>query len=1493
MRAMEVVFALYFSAFAAAALASNPAHAQSEAEVDALHEQAAQLFKARKYQEAMPIARSALALGKQSFGADDDRLARLYYGLGLLHDAQDQIVEAEPLYQLALAIVEKTRGTDHVSVARVLDALAALRLRQKQYAEAEPLYQRVLTILQQALGPDHPDVATAFDHLAIIYRVAHRSDEAIRAYERVLAIREKAFGPDHLDLAATLDWLALLGPSSRAEPFYRRALAIREKALGPDHADLSATLKKLASLYWGRGEEAEVLFNRVIAITEKGLGSDPLEVARALEALGREHEARGPGAADELLFKRVLAIREQTLAPDHADVGAALQNLARVYQRKGREAEAISLFKRSLGIRDKALGREPAHAIAVTAETERLLMANADAEAIAVVERWLDAVTATLPTARADVAQTINQLIEFFLRQGKFRAVEPLAERGLAVSEAILGREHPDLALALDNLARIYAVAHRYGDAEVQRKRMVAVLEKTRGPDDLSVSSALNYLAGLYEEQHRDDEAIAVYIRVLAIRDKVLGPDHPDLAPILGHLARLYRAQGRTAEADPFDARGQAIREQRAGLRPEMVRLRDAGKYAEATLIAERLVEIEDHSVRGPDRNDVAVALNDLAQLYWAQDRYAEAEPLLRRSLNIIERAQGPQDNNVAVALDSLANLYSAQGHYAEAEPLFRRSLAIREKEAQRDNPDDAGVSNALNSLARLYVAQGRLAEAEPLFERSVSIREKVFGPDHREVAAALTNQAGLYHDQGRDAEAERLYRRSLDILENRLPAGHHHLGAVLHNLALLYKDQGRYAEAEPLFKRSLGIIETALGPEHLDVSTALNNLAELAALQGDWAMAADYSRRSADIIKRRAERGLGGGRGEQMGGEARRLAKPFLGLVSASHRLADSSPSQRLAADMFETAQWVQGSEAAASLVQMAARSARGLPELAQLVRERQDLVGEWQVKDRLLIASKAEPPEKRDDVGERVLAARLATIDARLADIDRRLGSEFTDYAALASAAPVSVENVQTLLRTEEALVLFLDVPKQKSGKGPPEATFLWVVTKSAVRWVRADLGTATLAREVTALRCGLDATAWYGVGTERCAEALAIPLADVPAPEQPLPFDLARAHRLYATLFGEVGDLIKGKHLLIVPSGPLTQLPFQVLVTKPPVSRDHRGAAWLARVHAVTILPAVSSLKALRRVGRPSAASRPMIGFGNPLLEGNDPERAKLATEHQRCPEAGGQPLLAQVRTRANIGRVEPWGRLADVAYIRQQVPLPETANELCAVARDMKASASDVRLGAQATEAEVKRLSANGDLAMYRTVHFATHAVIAGELDGTREPGLILTPPVNATEADDGYLSASEIAGLNLDADWVILSACNTAAGASTNAEALSGLARAFIYAQARALLVSHWAVYSDATVKLITAAIRAMARDPNVGRAEALRRAMLTLIDSGERHEAHPAYWAPFVVVGDGSGGREPASATAPPEASRKSVKAAKARANEPPDAWQRRLFDAP
>ena len=210
------------------------------------------------------------------------------------------------------------------------------------------------------------------------------------------------------------------------------------------------------------------------------------------------------------------------------------------------------------------------------------------------------------------------------------------------------------------------------------------------------------------------------------------------------------------------------------------------------------------------------------------------------------------------------------------------------------------------------------------------------------------------------------------------------------------------------------------------------------------------------------------------------------------------------------------------------------------------------------------------------------------------------------------------------------------------------------------------------------------------------------------------------------------------------------------------------------------------------------------------------------------------------------------LAEVADIRGQVPLPETADELCAVARDLGVPDSDIRLGGRATERDIKSLSAHGSLSAYRIVHFATHGTLAGELRPGSEPGLILTPPEQASSEDDGYLSASEIAALKIDADWVILSACNTAAGGAHGAEAMSGLARAFFYAGARALLVSHWAVYSDSTVKLITKALAAIASDKGVGRSEALRQSMLALIDTGDPREAHPAYWAPFVVVGEGS-----------------------------------------
>ena len=669
----------------------------------------------------------------------------------------------------------------------------------------------------------------------------------------------------------------------------------------------------------------------------------------------------------------------------------------------------------------------------------------------------------------------------------------------------------------------------------------------------------------------------------------------------------------------------------------------------------------------GADHPDVGEALNNLAMLYQDQGRLAEAEPLYRRSLGIWENALGADHQHVGTVLNNLAALYSAQGRYTEAEPVFKRSLAIREK-ALGTNHLDVGAS--LNNLAALYRDQGRHDEAEPLVKRSWSIHEKALGSEHPAVGTVLSNLAVLYRGQDRFAEAEPLLKRSLAIREKALGPEHPAVGMVLDNLAALYHDQGRYDEAQPLVRRSLAILEKGLGADHPGVGVALSNLATLAYVRRDWPQAADYLQRRTSVIKRRAERGLAGDAEGSSKGEAQRLNWQFWGLVKMTHRLAAPSPTEALVAEMFETAQWAQASETAASVAQMAARSAKGSPELAGLVRNRQDLVAEWHVKDKLLIAAKSEEPKKRKAEAERALAERLASIDARLAEINRRLATDFPDYAALASPAPVSVMDVQAQLGSNEALVFFLDTPEWQP---LPEESFVWVVTKSDVRWVRSDLGTAALTREVAALRCGLDATAWDGGGKERCAKALGIPLDKAPGTDDPLPFDHARSHKLFTALFGQVHDLIKGKHLLIVPSGPLTQLPFHVLVTQPPSSSNHHTAAWLAREHAVTVLPAVSSLKALRRVGRPSIALRPLIGFGNPLLTGypgrpDDDAQAKAkakehaqwakeAREKQRCPETRPQRVAGGHSSKGSgAAHVATRGGLVNLADIKAQDPLP---------------------------------------------------------------------------------------------------------------------------------------------------------------------------------------------------------------------------------------------
>ena len=502
---------------------------------------------------------------------------------------------------------------------------------------------------------------------------------------------------------------------------------------------------------------------------------------------------------------------------------------------------------------------------------------------------------------------------------------------------------------------------------------------------------------------------------------------------------------------------------------------------------------------------------------------------------------------------------------------------------------------------------------------------------------------------------------------------------------------------------------------------------------------------------------------------------------------------------EIFKASQLANSSVADQAIARVAAREAAATPQLAALVAQAQDAARARDTARVELAAEYAKADDERSAAREDKLGASLKLASARADDLMAQVAQNYPQYSKLADPSAATLADVQAQLRPGEAMLSF--VIGVNDG-------YALLVKQNEMAIAPLKVGQGQLAADVADLR-----------------KAFVPTLGKLP------PFSLKNSYALYTELLGPLEARLGGvNHLIVAPSGALADLPLSLLVTQSPADQNYAQAAWLVRRMAVSQVPSPRAFVSLRQAAASRvAASRSFLGIGNPAFHG-----------------AGGAVGAKALGALADSCQQEG---PASADLLRALPPLPDTAREVQTVAARMGGGHDTILLGAQATEANVRAQP----LGQYAVIYFATHGILPGQLHCQSEPGLVLSPPSGASASTntDGILAASEIAQLKLNADLVVLSACNTAqAPSGMGGSSLEGLADAFFAAGAQGVLASHWEVPSAATEQLMVGVFTDSARTGPL--AESLRRSQLALISQGST--AHPFYWAAFTLIGGGAKG---------------------------------------
>lgn len=784
-----------------------------------------------------------------------------------------------------------------------------------------------------------------------------------------------------------------------------------------------------------------------------------------------------------------------------------------------------------------------------------------------------------------------------------------------------------------------------------------------------------------------------------------------------------------------------------------------------------------------------------LGEVYLMTGRYAEAEESTRRALSIYESVVAARHQIFGSIFHRLAIIRQEFGDHENAEQLYLRARRIFGEALGDDHPITLDTRlervRLLVLSERTSLAIQEASEAKALLEMNADSSAKA--SRRRGISEAVLALALFKSDQRMDAAASAF--DAISTFEDLGRAGLLDMTPSLNLLAEISLEQGQIEDARIFAERAFEVQQTtsAVSPDRSAESRRL--LAEINLQAGNRSEALALARDNVNAVRQRLRElsrrtSLSA---EFRTGAARRQIGQLVRILIQVRGETSSAERHAIDAELFDAVQLLSVNQSAKALNAAVAKK-QVAPGVAELIDSRQQLAG------RLLGLLRLSEQAALDDGADAVtrfaeLQREVVELEAELGTADRQLEAAAPEFFSLVTPKTRDLKELQAALAPSQAL------------------------------WMNAsfDDGTLLLAVSDTGLVVHWDQTLTSG-DLDEIVTALRSVVAELSANGYPPEFQPEYAEALYRALFLPVESVFADlETLFLVPDGAAQQIPLGIAMVPGKVGAD----SFIGLQIGMAVLPSVESLIVLPDAGRAARDGGVFGGFGNPLF-GDDEGSAR--------PEDLRRALAA------------PKGYIEDSRALKFVFsPLPETEFELSYLADQIGTAGSRLFFRENATEARVK----SEDLSDVSVLAFATHAVASGEFDGSNEPGLALSPPDTGSSYDDGFLSASEVAQLRLSADLVILSACNTGSPAlRSGADGLSGLARAFFHAGARSLLVSHWAVNSEATVYITTQWAEVQRKNPGIGRIEAFR-TTLDAMARGEFNEnfSHPYYWAPFILVG--------------------------------------------